>query len=118
MQGFSIRLARRINRDLMRRARGTVFGQRYHVRVLATPSEVRHALGYVLFNHAHHVPTTDRGLLDPFSSAATLQHYAHTVHVPRWSPCTGPPPISDPETWLLRSGYRRAGLVENRFVRR
>ena len=116
MQGFSIRLARRINRDVMRHKRGTVLGQRYHARVLSTPSEVRHAIGYVLFNHTHHGSAADRMQLDPFSSARTFMHFAHAVRIPRWSPGTGPPPLSKPSTWLLRGGFRRAGLVENRFA--
>ena len=116
MQGLSIRLARRINRDVMRRKRGTVLGQRYHARALTTPSEVRHAIAYVLFNHAHHVSAPDRALLDPFSSARTFAHFGHAVRVPRWSPGTGPPPVDEPSTWLLRAGFRRAGLVENPFA--
>ena len=118
MQGFSIRLARRINRDVMRRLRGRVLGQRYHARALATPREVRNAVSYVLFNRAHHVATRERGALDPFSSAVTCHHFAHPVRGPRWTPGTGPPQVVAPETWLLRSGYRRAGLVENVFVAR
>ena len=116
MQGLSIRLARRINRDVMRRKRGTVLGQRYHARALTTPSEVRHAIAYVLFNHAYHVSAPDRALLDPFSSARTFAHFGHAVRVPRWSPGTGPPPVDEPSTWLLRAGFRRAGLVENPFA--
>ena len=117
MQGFSIRLAKRINRDVMRRRRGKVLDHRYHARVLATPSAVRNAIAYVLFNHAHHVKTDDRGLLDPFSSARIETHFAHEVRVPKWSPGTGPPPLSTPSTWLLRAGYRRAGRIANPFAR-
>ena len=117
MQGFSIRLAKRINRDVMRRRRGKVLDHRYHARVLATPSAVRNAIAYVLFNHAHHTPTADRALLDPFSSARTETHFAHEVRVPKWSPGTGPAPLSTPSTWLLRAGYRRAGRIANPFAR-
>ena len=116
MQGFSIRLAKRINRDVMRRKRGRVLDHRYHASVLRTPSAVRNAIAYVLFNHAHHVKTTERGLLDPYSSASVERHYAHPVRVPRWTPGTGPPPVSEPSTWLLRAGYRRAGPIANTFV--
>ena len=116
MQGFSIRLARRINRDVMRRKRGTVLGQRYHARVLSTPSEVRHAIAYVLFNRARHVKTTERGLLDPYSSARLETHFAHEVRIPKWSPGTGPPPVSAPSVWVLRTGYRRAGRITNVFA--
>ena len=117
MQGFSIRLAKRVNRDVMRRRRGKVLDHRYHARVLATPSAVRNAIAYVLFNHAHHVPTTDRALLDPYSSARVETHFAHEVRVPKWSPGTGPPPVSEPSLWLLRAGYRQAGRIASPFVR-
>ena len=116
MQGFSIRFAKRVNRDVMRRRRGTVLDRRYHARVLATPSQVRNAIAYVLFNHAHHVPTTDRALLDPYSSARIETHFAHDVRVPTWAPGIGPPPVTEPSVWLLRAGYRRAGRIANPFV--
>lgn len=116
MQGFSIRLAKRVNRDVMRRKRGRVLDHRYHAQVLETPSAVRNAIAYVLFNRAHHIRTTDRGLLDPYSSAHVERHYAHEVRIPKWSPGTGPPPVSKPRTWLLRAGYRRAGLIANTFT--
>src|SRR5262249_35563773 len=48
MRGLTIRLARAVNRALGRR--GAVWGDRYHVRALATPRAVRHALVYVLMN--------------------------------------------------------------------
>ena len=69
MQGLAVRIARALNRLWSRK--GTVFGDRYHSRVLGSPREVRNALIYVLQNghkHARHhqgLPTP----LDPFSSA-------------------------------------------------
>ena len=57
--GLAIRLARAINRALGRR--GAVWGDRYHVRALRTPREVRHALIYVLMNFRKHRPWDDRG---------------------------------------------------------
>lgn len=115
MQGFAIRLARRVNRDLMRRRRGRVLASRYHARVLETPREVRHALAYVLFNHAKH-GIGSAAVLDPYSSAPSFAHFAHVVRAPRWSPCTGPPPTAEPSVWMLTTGWRRAGLVVNPFA--
>src|SRR5687767_12469385 len=53
MQGLGIRLARGINRTLGR-PRGTVLADRYHAHVLGSPTEVRHALLYVLNNARRH----------------------------------------------------------------
>jgi REP element-mobilizing transposase RayT len=48
IQGFSIRVARGLNRMMGRS--GRVFDDRYHARVLRTPTEVRHAIHYVISN--------------------------------------------------------------------
>ena len=52
MQGFEVRLAKRLNRALKRK--GKWFAHRYHARSLRTPREVRNALRYVLLNRKHH----------------------------------------------------------------
>jgi putative transposase len=76
MQGLGVRIAVRLNRMMKRR--GRVVGDRYHARVLRTPSQVRNVRGYLLTNAAKHYGT--RGP-DPFAS----QH-----------------PVTLPHTWLLR----------------
>src|SRR5262245_3452551 len=48
MRGLAIRLALALNRALTRH--GQVLGDRYHVRALGTPREVRRGLVYVLRN--------------------------------------------------------------------
>src|SRR5207253_2218005 len=53
MQGFSIRVAKRLN-EMMKR-RGRVLADRYHARVLRTPTEARRAVLYVRHNHAKHM---------------------------------------------------------------
>lgn len=58
MQGLAIRMAKYTNRALGRR--GRVFSERYHARELASPTETRHALAYVLLNRAHHVSVATR----------------------------------------------------------
>lgn len=57
MQGFTIRVAKGLNK--MMHKRGRVMGDRYHAHVLRTPREVRHAVRYVRENHARH--TAARG---------------------------------------------------------
>jgi hypothetical protein len=52
MQGFSIRLAKGINRRMERS--GRVFGDRYHSVILTSPKQVRRALAYVLQNAKRH----------------------------------------------------------------
>jgi REP element-mobilizing transposase RayT len=52
MQGLGVRVARRLNR-LMGRS-GRVVGDRYHARILKTPTEVSHARRYLLTNARKH----------------------------------------------------------------
>ena len=93
IQGLSIRVAKGLNRMMGRK--GRVFDDRYHARVLRTPTEVRHAIRYVLENARKHAAqrgeTYAPGYVDPYSSA-------------------GAPDVSLPpaQTWLLRTG-KRAG---------
>ena len=91
IQGFSIRVAKGLNRMMGRK--GRVFDDRYHARVLRTPTEVRHAIRYVLDNARKHAAergeTYPAGYVDPYSSA-------------------GAPDLALPaQTWLLREGWRR-----------
>jgi REP element-mobilizing transposase RayT len=51
-QGLEIRMARRLNRVMDRR--GKVFADRYHARVLRTPTEVRRAVHYVVQDARKH----------------------------------------------------------------
>jgi REP element-mobilizing transposase RayT len=107
MQGLAVRIARRLNKKLGRS--GRVFAQRYHERILRTPTEVRRAIAYVLNNFRHH--SRDRltnDWVDPLSSAPYFDGW-------RWSPRRWKLPDDRPtrpaETWLLTTGWRRMGLV-------
>jgi REP element-mobilizing transposase RayT len=111
LQGLNVRLAKGINKKLGRR--GKVLADRYHLRALATPTEVRNALRYVLANDAHHAAQrTGRhsrsNAVDPFSSALDFDGWTCRVRSNlewRYSkPATAPP-----STWLLRVGWLRAG---------
>jgi REP element-mobilizing transposase RayT len=110
MQGLSIRLARAVNRAAKRR--GRLWADRYHARILRTPREVRNALCYVLQNSRRH-SDRDRGIvepgwIDPCSSGRWFDGWRG-----RRGPTSPPgtPPVASPRTWLLATGWRRAGLI-------
>jgi putative transposase len=106
--GVATRIARRLNRLLVRR--GRVFSDRFHLRSLRTPREVRNALVYVLLNvRKHGGPTAG---IDPRSSGAAFDGW-------RGAPPRGHPAselcevagVQPATTWLLRLGWRRRGLI-------
>src|SRR5262249_16659716 len=76
MKGLGVRVARALNRVMQRH--GNVVQERYHARILRTPTEVRHARNYLRTNARHHY-----GLLGADSFASTR-------------------PLIAPKTWLLR----------------
>ena len=63
MKSIGSRLARAVNR-VFKRA-GPVLADRYHVRVLRTPREVRNALAYVLLNARRHAANPQSGGASP-----------------------------------------------------
>jgi REP element-mobilizing transposase RayT len=89
MHALEIRIALALNR-LMGRLRGRVFADRYHSRILKTPTEVRNVLRYQLHNRAKHTGVRSRAI-DSRTS---------------WG--MADPPTIAPGTWLLREGWRRA----------
>lgn len=110
MQGLKIRIAKAINRVLGRS--GKVFADRFHTRALRTPTEVRNCLVYVLNNTKHHSKTpADRWakrVVDPCSSAKWFDGWDGPVESLRISEVR---PGAQPETWLLKSGWKRQGLL-------
>jgi REP element-mobilizing transposase RayT len=78
MKGLSVRIAKAVNRATGKE--GQVVDSRYHTRYLRSPTEVKHAVRYVLRNHTKH--TGVRGI-DPCGS---LAH---------------PELVTPPRTWLL-----------------
>jgi REP element-mobilizing transposase RayT len=110
MQGLASRLARRINRT--RRRRGTVFSERYHARALATPLEVRRAIAYVLTNVVKHpelIPDLGTATVDGIDPCSSARWFDGWERPP--PPDPKPAPTAAPATWLLRTGWRRHGLV-------
>lgn len=79
MKGLGVRVAKALNRVMGRK--GQVIAERYHAHYLRTPTEVRHAVSYVLHNHTKHFGRAGR---DPYGSGAH------------------PGLVEAPRTWLLR----------------
>jgi len=104
VRGLMVRVARRVNRLLRRR--GRFWADRWHGRDLEGPRQVRNALVYVLQNHKKHA---DTAALDPLSSAAWFDGFATTI--PSEFRSVGPPCMAAAKTWLLKSGWRRRGLI-------
>lgn len=116
MQSFGISAAKQIHRAL-RATRGVkrrtaVFTDRYHPHVLETPTEVRHALAYVLNNwrkHGEHrLPELATWRIDPFASSLAFDGWNQPV-LEQPPPSYEPLVVARPETWLLTHGWRRAG---------
>jgi REP element-mobilizing transposase RayT len=71
MKGLCVRLGIHLNRLLMESGRRAM-GDRYHARLLRTPTEVRHAAHYICNNFRKHEAQRGRVLapdfVDPYSS--------------------------------------------------
>jgi REP element-mobilizing transposase RayT len=107
VQGLAIRIAKRLNRVMGKR--GAVFADRYHSRLLRTPTEVRNTLVYVLQNARTHLVQFGHKLPaawtdDEFSSAPWFGGWATAGRPPR-----DPPPVAAARTWLLGVGWLRRG---------
>jgi REP element-mobilizing transposase RayT len=120
MQAFQISAAKHINRTLGERTgvkrKGTVFPDRYHLRALTTPRQVRHALVYVLNNWRRHgedrASATKTWKLDPFSTAIDFGGWKELGD----SPVLYRTPagyqgmiVWRPRTWLLSEGWKKHG---------
>ena len=112
MKSLAARLARAVNRVFDRR--GAVLDGRYHHRALGTPREVRAALAYVLLNarkHAGQRASTAREsefTVDPASSGRWFEGWAE-----RLASGADRPAVAQAQTWLLRAGWRRHGLIRS-----
>ena len=119
MQRFQISAAKLLNREvsiereLPRRRRGKVFTDRYHMEVITTPRQARHALAYVLNNWRKH--REDRGLswkVDPYSTGVMFTGWREREGAQlmmRYRSPYQPLVVYLPRTWLLQSGWRLGG---------
>jgi hypothetical protein len=119
MMAIASRLARAVNRVMGRN--GRVLADRYHVRLLPTPREVRAALRYVLLNARRHATKARAALtrvarLDPASSGRWFDGWKRAVRSAREAEARGEPAerpcVARARTWLLTTGWRRHGLLD------
>jgi hypothetical protein len=108
MKALAARFARAVNRAFARR--GAVLVDRYHLRVLRTPLEVRNAIAYVVQNVRKHLLRAGRlprvARIDPASSGRWFDGWRDAVPRPH-----DPPAVAEPRSWLLRVGWQRWGLL-------
>ncbi|HMG54370.1 MAG TPA: transposase [Kofleriaceae bacterium] len=126
MHGFQISAARNINTALgrgARRRRGKVFADRYHVEVIATPTQAHHAIRYVLSNFRKHGEDREglasTWLVDPFSTGILFPGWSELADRPWMWPIRetyDPLIVRTPESWLLRDGWKLAGAISAREV--
>jgi REP element-mobilizing transposase RayT len=112
MRSLSVCAAHAINAVCGRSGKVTY---RYHATPITNPRQARNALAYVLNNWRHHkehlrTPAAGRSRLDPYSTAI---HFRGWKEEPTMSMGEGyvPLPSAAPQTWLLRIGWQRAGMI-------
>jgi len=105
MIGLTVRIARGLNK-LWKRS-GSVFEDRYHARILTSPSAVRNALVYTLNNARKHGAWVAKSP-DVYSSGPAFDGWRAAVD----------PAVSrsrllpSPRTWLLSAGWKWRGLLD------
>lgn len=119
MQRLNILVARALNRELGRK--GSLFEFRYHATQICSRKQARHSLAYVLNNWRRHredeaSQRAQEAMLDPYASGLSFDGWVAA------DGCTPlrfavpedftPLPVSAPQTWLLREGWRLYGLID------
>jgi len=108
VSGLVIAFAKRLN-QLLGRARGKVWGDRYHARDLRTPTEVKNALSYVFQNWKKHGALVyGAEAVDMRSSALAFDGWSRPVATVVDTEPWRPPRT---RTWLLGTGWKRRGLL-------
>jgi hypothetical protein len=119
MRSLSINLARAINQT--HGSYGPVFAHRYHETQITTARQARNSIAYVLNNWRKH----REDFANNRAMTAKLDRYASGLAFDGWCDENGqevppfiapagyqPLPVSPPTTSLLRSDWRRYGLIE------
>ena len=120
VRAFQIAAARLLNEAISEERgverKGRVFVDRYHARILTTPTEVRNAIGYVLNNWRHHgedQAAPDRRV-DPYSSGVNFGGWKELDDSPlMFGVPDGFSRLSTraPHTWLLRVGWAKVAPI-------
>ncbi len=119
MQTFQSTAARLLNKAITKARgklrRGRVFCDRYHPVIITTPTQAHHALAYVLNNWRRH--RHDAG------SDWNVDYYSSGPSFDGWKELEGANPhelipdgykalpVARPETWMLQTGWKRAGPI-------
>jgi hypothetical protein len=114
MHGLAIRLALAVNRALGRHM-GKVVGDRYHVRPLTTPRQMRTSMVYVLLNFRKHL-NAPAGI-DPRSSGPNFSGWtrgagldsAYVVSAAAEAARAEAAATAAPATWMAKIGWLRGG---------
>ena len=126
MKSLASLFAFAVNRALGRT--GRVLADRYHLRVLKCPRQVRNAIAYVLLNARKHAaqriqrlrkcgrrnvaPLRNDGTIDSASSGRWFAGW----RAARIRSDGSTPAVALPRTWLLRAGWRMHGLIDPNAV--
>ena len=109
MKSVTMRIVRAAERAFA--WRGRILADRYHMRILKTPREVRNAIRYVLLNARRHASRSSRGgTIDPASSGRWFDGWKKGTA--RVDGGIGTQVVAAAHTWLLRAGWRRYGLLD------
>jgi REP element-mobilizing transposase RayT len=126
VRAFESSAAQRLNHAISiaagARRTGKVFADRYHARLITSPTQARNAIAYVLNNFRRH--GYDRGMetmfwdVDYYSSGPSFDGWAELDDSPFLAPTPDYPRLSvcRPRTWLLRTGWRLAGPIRKRDI--
>ena len=100
------------------RRSGSVWRDRHHREPLMTPSQVRNAYAYVLFNLRKHELASGSpsdAALDGFDACASARWFldwsAAAPAPPDSLARAGPSILASPHTWLARKGWKTRGLL-------
>jgi REP element-mobilizing transposase RayT len=114
MQRFAIRAARTLQAAFG--WSGKIFPWRYHATQITTPRQARNTLAYVLNNWRRHREdvvnaATMRASVDPYSSGIGFDGW---IGAPRFATPPGYEalPVQTARTSLLRSDWKRCGLID------
>jgi hypothetical protein len=107
-----------------------VLAERYHLRIMKCPRQVRNTLAYVLLDGRRHTAkriarrkrsgvkvaslTRTGAVLDAASSARWFEGWRRDIAVDRSPPLPlgATPAVAAPRTWFLREGWRRYGPLD------
>ena len=126
LRAFESSAAQRLNRAISVATRtrrvGRVFGDRYHARLITSPTQARNTISYILNNWRRH--GYDQGMetmfwdVDYYSSGPSFDGWQELDHSPFLYQTPDYPrlSVSRPRTWLLKTGWRQAGPISMRDI--